>query len=152
MRQRCGSVRDGDRLVSPSSAGTSTPARGSIGSAGVGSYGSPRGATPAGPPGGPVVSRLAQNAKLRPTVEKFVVRLARRLEAMDVSLSENDFEALAGHAHWLKGAGGTVGFDAFTGPAEVLEQQARDGKADEAQATIDELRGLADRIDLGASP
>ncbi len=101
---------------------------------------------------GPVVSRLAGNAKLRPTVEKFVARLAQRLEAMESSLAERDFEALAGHAHWLKGAGGTVGFDAFTGPAAVLEQQARAGKASEIEATIADLRSLADRIELEPSP
>ncbi|NNL66359.1 MAG: Hpt domain-containing protein, partial [Myxococcales bacterium] len=103
------------------------------------------------PSTGPVRSRLAGNAKLRPTIEKFVLRLAKRLEAMDESLAARDFEALAGHAHWLKGAGGTVGFDAFTGPAALLEQLARESKASEIEATLDEIRGLADRIDLGPS-
>jgi len=103
------------------------------------------------PADGPVTSRLASNPKLRPTLEKFVSRLENRLEAMEASLAERDFEALAGHAHWLKGAGGTVGFDVFTGPAEVLEQLAREGKANEIDATLAELRGLADRIELGSS-
>jgi len=103
------------------------------------------------PASGPIVSRLASNPRLRPTLERFVGRLASRLEAMDASLAAGDFEALAREAHWLKGAGGTVGFDVFTGPAELLGQLAREGKAAEIEVALGEIRGLADRIELRGS-
>jgi PAS domain S-box-containing protein len=112
----------------------------------------PRAPAPQPAADGPIVSRLSSNPRLRATIEKFVERLAERLEEMEASLAERDFEALAGHGHWLKGAGGTVGFDAFTGPAEVLEQLAREGKVNEIESALAELRGLADRIELRSSP
>ncbi len=100
--------------------------------------------------GRPIVSRLAGNAKLLPTLRSFAERLATRLETMQALLDQQDLEALTAEAHWLKGAGGTVGFDVFTGPAETLEQLAREGKSDEIEATLDEIRALADRIEITA--
>ncbi len=100
---------------------------------------------------GPIVSRLASNAKLHPTLRSFAERLETRLETMQALLDQQDLEALAGEAHWLKGAGGTVGFDAFTGPAETLEQLAREGKSDDIEAALDEIRGLAERMELPVS-
>ena len=44
---------------------------------------------------------------------------------MSKAWSDRNFEELANLAHWLKGAGGTVGFDAFTEPALSLEQLAK---------------------------
>ncbi len=98
--------------------------------------------------GDPVVSSLAANPRFRPTVEKFVERLEGQLAAMESRLEEDDLEALAGLAHWLKGAAGTVGFSAFTGPAATLEGLAREGKRNEAEPLLDELRSLASRIAL----
>ncbi len=107
----------------------------------------------------PLVSRLAEkNPRLRATVEKFVHRLGGRLEAMEASWESGDFERLAKLAHWLKGAAGTVGFDAFTEPAQALELHARDGKRSGTERVIRELRGLAERIvvpgsaGMGAGP
>jgi len=61
-------------------------------------------------------SLLAKNPSFRPIVEKFLPRLETQVEAMDKAVAEQDFEELAGLAHWLKGSGGTVGFDIFTKP------------------------------------
>jgi PAS domain S-box-containing protein len=95
----------------------------------------------------PLVSRLAaNNPRFRPIVEKFVRRLADQLDAMTDSWNERNFDELASLAHWLKGAGGTVGFDAFTEPAAKLEQLAKAKSEDEIEETIAELRRLANRI------
>ncbi|MBI2227662.1 MAG: response regulator [Deltaproteobacteria bacterium] len=95
----------------------------------------------------PLVSRLAaNNPRFRPIVEKFARRLTDQLEAMSKAWNDRDFEELAGLAHWLKGAGGTVGFDAFTEPALALEQLAKAQNTEEVEATIDGLRQLASRI------
>ncbi len=94
----------------------------------------------------PVVSRLASNARLRPTLERFAQRLRDKLAEMEEASRARAFEELAGLAHWLKGAAGTVGFDAFTEPAAALEQLARQGRKEEAEASLAELRGLAERL------
>jgi DNA-binding response OmpR family regulator len=96
--------------------------------------------------GPPLVSRLASNPRLRSTIEKFARRLEEKLEAMEASWEAGDFEELARLAHWLKGAAGMVGFDAFSGPAESLELLAKKKKEGEIEAAIRELRGLARRI------
>jgi CheY-like chemotaxis protein len=103
-------------------------------------------------PGGPLVSRLAGNPRLRPTLEKFVIRLTAKLEAMEACCEAGDFEQLADLAHWLKGAAGTVGFDAFTEPAEVLEGLAREGRSRELEPAVERLRGLAERIAVEGPP
>jgi HPt (histidine-containing phosphotransfer) domain-containing protein len=94
------------------------------------------------------VSRLAGNPRFRPTVEKFVQRLDGKLEAMETSWETGDLDELAKLAHWLKGSAGTVGFGAFTGPAQLLEVLAKEGKRSEIEGAIRELRGLAERIVL----
>ncbi len=72
----------------------------------------------------PIESRLAANPRFRPIVEKFVTRLDEQLKTMAVAWENRDLDELADLAHWLKGAGGTVGFDDFTEPASNLEQWA----------------------------
>ncbi len=95
----------------------------------------------------PLISRLAaNNPRFRPIVEKFVRRLEDQLDAMSKAWDERNFEELANLAHWLKGAGGTVGFDAFTEPAFGLEQLAKAQNTEEIEAAIAELRRIAGRI------
>ena len=94
----------------------------------------------------PVVSRLAGNPRLRPAVEKFIDRLSGQLDAMEHDWKTQDFKALAELAHWLKGAGGSVGFDVFTEPAMSLEQLAKAGTEEGINEVIGELRDLTARI------
>ncbi len=98
--------------------------------------------------GAPVVSRMAANPRYRPTIQKFVGRLVERLEAMRAEHAAGELSELRELAHWLKGAAGTVGFDAFTEPAEALELLARQGKAHEIEPALSRLEDLADRIAL----
>ncbi len=95
----------------------------------------------------PLVSRLvAANPRFGAIVDKFVRRLDEQLEAMERAVNERNFDELASLAHWLKGSGGTVGFDAFTEPAANLEQLARTQNVDQSQEAIFVLRRLADRV------
>ena len=96
--------------------------------------------------GAPVVSRLANNPRLRTAVRRFASRLDEQLLAMEAALSAGDLTELAALAHWLKGAGGTVGYDDFTAPARNLESCAKAGDADGAVAALREIRGLAGRL------
>ncbi len=96
--------------------------------------------------GPPVVSRLASHPKLRPAIRRFAGRLDEQLTAMDAARTAGDFKELAALAHWLKGAGGTVGYDDFTAPARNLETLAKTGDGEGAAAALREIRGLASRI------
>ena len=81
-----------------------------------------------------------------PIMAKFAARLEEQLEAMDQAYSALDFPNLAALAHWLKGAGGTVGYHAFTEPARTLEMCAKAGDGPGADAALRELHHLAGRL------
>jgi CheY-like chemotaxis protein/anti-sigma regulatory factor (Ser/Thr protein kinase) len=94
----------------------------------------------------PVVSRLAHNNRLIPTVRRFAARLKNQLTALERAEADQDLAVLATIAHWLKGAAGTVGYDAFTDPAARLEQLARTGAADEIPSVLTEIQNLTKRL------
>jgi PAS domain S-box-containing protein len=96
---------------------------------------------------GPIVSRLpASDPRYRKVILRFVDRLGEQLDAMEAAWKADDFDELAKLAHWLKGSGGTVGFDDFTAPAKYLEQLAKAGEGDQVEEAIAELRQLASAI------
>jgi HPt (histidine-containing phosphotransfer) domain-containing protein len=84
--------------------------------------------------------------ELRAVVSDFVGALQQRMCEMKAAHGEGKLSDLAGLAHWLKGAGGTVGFDCFTAPAARLESAAKSGERDSVAATLRELQGLCDRV------
>jgi PAS domain S-box-containing protein len=94
----------------------------------------------------PIVSRLADHPRLRGVVRKFAHRLKDQLAAIEQAWQARDFDNLASLAHWLKGAGGTVGFDVFTEPALNLEQLAKARRGEQIAAAITVLNRLAARI------
>ena len=96
--------------------------------------------------GGPIVSRLADDPRLQRFIEQFVQRLPNEQVAMQEAWQAGDMERLANSARWLKGSGGTVGFDMFTDLAKDLEASARDGEADAIPALLSELSSLTARI------
>ena len=99
------------------------------------------------PSGPPIVSRLASGGpRMQATIGKFVERLDGKLEQMDVAWAQRDYAELAALAHWLKGSGGTIGFDDFTEPAKNLEMLAKAESEDGIEMTLLELRGLANRL------
>jgi HPt (histidine-containing phosphotransfer) domain-containing protein len=53
---------------------------------------------------------------------------------------------LAGLAHWLKGAGGTVGYDDLTKPAADLESSAKQDQVEMANQSLKEVKALAKAI------
>ena len=113
---------------------------------------SPRGETPSDSSpeeedSTPIVSRLyRQNPKLAKVIVRFVDRLGEQLHQMDAAYSSRDFDALAKLAHWLKGAGGTVGFDEFFEPARELEFAIQAQDLPEVGRRLHQLQRLAGRI------
>ncbi len=79
-------------------------------------------------------------------IARFVGRLEQQLPAMDEAFLARDAEALVQLAHWLKGTGGTVGFDAFVEPANELELSAKSGNFPAIERHLDAIHGLAVRI------
>lgn len=81
----------------------------------------------------------------------FVGHLAERLDHMQQSFADQDWPALAQHAHWVKGSAGTAGFKAFTAPAQALltaiGQPGDDQDVPEIEMHLQELFSLRDRID-----
>ena len=100
-------------------------------------------------PTDPVVSSLpADNPRFRTLIQRFSRRLVEQLVAMETALKREDFDTLTNLGHWLKGAGGTVGFDHFTKPAEALEAAAKARDPKESEIALEKLRQLSRRITI----
>ena len=80
--------------------------------------------------------------EIREIVAEFAESLSSGIDRMGVANDEGDYEELLRLAHWLKGAGGTVGFDCFTEPAGQLEKYAAERKDGEINSTLAQLRAL----------
>jgi PAS domain S-box-containing protein len=78
-----------------------------------------------------------------PVPETILSDPARDSSDREDAWAAKDFERVASIAHWLKGAGGTVGFDALTEPARRLEQFAKDRDEAATRHALAEVRGLA---------
>jgi PAS domain S-box-containing protein len=100
----------------------------------------------------PLVSRLADRPRLHSAIRKFTARLNEQLDAMEHACAIHDMAELAALAHWLKGAAGTVGYDAFTERSAELEQWIKAGSDDQIAATLRQLRSLQSRIVEPAEP
>jgi PAS domain S-box-containing protein len=98
----------------------------------------------------PLVSSLPlDDPEFRQIVAGFIPRLRRQAVAMQAAWDRRDLDELASLAHWLKGAGGTVGFDALTDPAKQVELLAKQRRNDEIGAA---LGAVLDLIDSAALP
>lgn len=100
----------------------------------------------------PIRSTLLEDgdAEFIDIVAGFVDKLGPQLALMKEKASGRNFKELAELAHWLKGAGGTMGFAEFTAPARQLEGVAKAGDKETAELLIAGLQTLHDRIELPA--
>ena len=94
----------------------------------------------------PLISRLADRPRLHAAIQKFTGRLDQQLNAMDAAWQARNMQELAALAHWLKGAAGTVGYDAFTEPAVEFEQHVKAGAETQIDESLLRLRRLQRRI------
>ena len=96
-----------------------------------------------------VISSLpADDPVFREIVTGFVASLPEKMDRFQNAWATQDLEELARLAHWLKGAGGTVGFHVFTQPAARLQQLAQQGELLEIEAAVAEILDLVDRIEI----
>jgi PAS domain S-box-containing protein len=101
---------------------------------------------PLRPPSAIESSLPLDRPRFRQIVQHFIERLPDRLDEMQAARKADDLDGLAEIAHWLKGAGGTVGFDCFTQPAQHLEELARQGRAEGIDSCLQEIARLADAL------
>ena len=95
----------------------------------------------------PVISSLPTDDDMfRKVVIDFVPQLESKLRDMDKALATNDLSELAALAHWLRGAGGTCGFDEFTELSIVLEKAVKARNLNQCEMTINHLWHLGRRI------
>lgn len=84
--------------------------------------------------------------ELREIVEDFVPHLENKISEMKAQFIANDFSNLADTAHWLKGSGGTVGFNDFYEPALELEKAAKASAKNEIENHLNHIQALFKRI------
>lgn len=95
----------------------------------------------------PIVSMLGtNNPRFAKVIARFVGRLGEQVQAMEEAYANRDMETLAKLAHWLKGAGGTVGFDVFNQPAAQLEEEAKAAAFSAIDERLQQIQRLAARI------
>ncbi len=108
---------------------------------------SPSHAPEALPSQAPLISTLPlDDAEFCEIVREFIDRFRQRLVEMRELASQGDYQRLAEMAHWLKGAGGSAGFNDLTEAARTLEQAAKSGDRLAAERAVHILERLADRI------
>ena len=143
LAERLGGERIGASAAAPDLGATSAAPPGASGVADAGAE--PGAAVPGGVVAEPIVSRLANHPRLARVARTFCAQLPAKLAEMRESLAQGDFASLALQAHWLKGAGGTVGYDAYFEPARALEGGATQADAQQCAQLLAALETMAAR-------
>jgi signal transduction histidine kinase/DNA-binding response OmpR family regulator/HPt (histidine-containing phosphotransfer) domain-containing protein len=94
----------------------------------------------------PIFSSLPGDEEFREIVLDFIPQVEAKLGEMQNALAAGDYVSLANLAHWLKGAGGTCGFQDFSQPSLELEQSAKAEDSEACHICLDLLVALAQRI------
>ncbi|ASJ75284.1 hybrid sensor histidine kinase/response regulator [Granulosicoccus antarcticus] len=99
----------------------------------------------------PIVSRLAGVANMQALIDDFLDMLNTREQAMQQAWVEQDYDKLETLSRWLKGTGGTLGFDVFTEPADELESAIAARRVDAIPALLEKIGDMNARAQLSAS-
>ena len=94
----------------------------------------------------PVISRLGSSPRFQKVIMQFIEKLKEELNRAQAAWENENLEELALIAHWLKGAGGTVGFDDFTEPAARLENFAKTAQLERAGEILRQVKCLSEAI------
>lgn len=95
---------------------------------------------------------VAGNPRFAPIVEEFLAKLDSQLDVMRLAMASERWQELKDLGHWLKGSGGTIGFDCLREPAANLELAAFQKDPVLLQAAFHEILTLRARMrgsDLG---
>ena len=100
----------------------------------------------------PITSSLpADDPVFREIVSGFVQSLGAKVQELEVAWQRRDLSEISRLAHWIKGCGGTVGFDHFTHPSMKLQEAADQGRLAEVEVVIAEIVSLYQRIGTSSS-
>ncbi len=94
----------------------------------------------------PIVSCFAEDPRMQKLIGQFLVQLDEEMQTMQSAWQAGDLEKLAASARWLKGSGGTLGFDVFTQPAKDLEASASSGEREAIPHLLATLKDLSGRV------
>jgi len=83
----------------------------------------------------------------REIIENFKVEVVEKSQQMRESARQEDFGELRIAAHWLKGTGGTAGFDQFTVPAVQLRRSVSDQNMIRIDQILDTIEALVADIE-----
>jgi HPt (histidine-containing phosphotransfer) domain-containing protein len=93
-------------------------------------------------------SRFAGQAKLVPIVRKFAARLQEQMERTREALAAGDLAEVERQGHWLAGAAGTVGYDAFTEPALEMEAAAKAADVARTEELLQRLLRMSEQLEV----
>ena len=79
-------------------------------------------------------------------VVDFIERLDIRLESMNQFLLDRSFEELGNEAHWLKGAGGTVGYMELTDPSAALMKACAAKDFESCRESLESVHSIRRRM------
>jgi CheY-like chemotaxis protein/HPt (histidine-containing phosphotransfer) domain-containing protein len=82
----------------------------------------------------------------REIVQEFSDKVRSQVERMKLSLAAGDWNDLVELAHWLKGSGGTAGYEQFTIPAGRLERLAKEQKRDNVESVLNEIDRISKAV------
>ncbi len=94
----------------------------------------------------PIFSSLPQEEDFQKIVADFIPQMESKFEEMRKAIEVKDFGALSELGHWLKGAGGTVGFTHFVQPSQELELAASAEDQEACEACLSLMLALSQRI------
>jgi len=99
------------------------------------------------PEDGPIGNALAaSDPRFAKIAEQFIERLHLQIDQMNTALNNGDFAGLAKLGHWLKGSGGTVGYQVMSAPGAELEKAGKAEDEKDAAAALDMIESLAMRL------
>jgi signal transduction histidine kinase/CheY-like chemotaxis protein/HPt (histidine-containing phosphotransfer) domain-containing protein len=97
----------------------------------------------------PIHSMLpVEDDDFRDIVEEFVDKLQLQIKLLRTAIETGDTKQVNFLAHWLKGAGGTAGFEEFTKPAHDLELAAKSANWDHVNRCMEIILNICRRIEL----
>ncbi|MCA9065440.1 MAG: response regulator, partial [Planctomycetaceae bacterium] len=86
--------------------------------------------------------------EFREIVDDFYDRMLERLDRVEAAVRSCDRDQVIQLSHWLKGSGGTAGFAPLMHSAAILERAAREGRDEQLQRLLADVREVADAIVL----
>ena len=94
----------------------------------------------------PIFSSLPAEKDFLEIVADFIPQIESKFEVMRKAIEAKDFATLIELGHWLKGAGGSVGFGQFVKPSRELELAAEERDLGGCEACFSLLLALSQRI------